>query len=92
MIKRIRETLNNFAPVNVFETTDSPKFASWITNELKNAKKRDKLFQKWIAERTIEKQTRYKQILNKVSNLIRNGEKDDKLKKTRQKSKPKNDS
>ena len=54
------ETLNKNAPEKVFETTDSPKSASWNTNEIKIAiVKRDKLFQKWIAEPTIEK---YKQI------------------------------
>ena len=79
MIKNIFETLNKFAPENVIETTYSPKSASWITNKIKNAK-RNKMFHKWIAERTIEIQTRYKQIRIKVTNLI-SGKKDDNFKK-----------
>ena len=47
MIEKIMEDLNKFAPETVFETTDSPKSASWIIKEIKNAiVKRDKLFQK----------------------------------------------
>ena len=90
MIKKIFESLNKFAPEKVFETSDSPKSASWITNEIKNAiVKRGKAFQKWIAEPTIENQTRYKQIRNKVTNLIRNGKRDDNFKKLGKNPSPK---
>ena len=42
------------------------------------------MFQKWIAELTIENQTRYQQRRNKVTNLVRNG-KNDNLKKNKAK-------
>ena len=47
------------------------------------------MFQKWIAEPTIENQTRYKQIRNKVTNLIRNGKRDDNFKKLGKNPSPK---
>ena len=48
-----------------------------------------KCFEKWIAEPTIENQTRYKQIRNKVTNLIRNGKRDDNFKKLGKNPSPK---
>ena len=66
----------------VIELNDTPKSPSCFTNEIKKAiVKRDKMFQKWIAEPTIENQTRDKEIRNKVTNLIRNGKRDDNFKK-----------
>ena len=37
MINKIIETFNEFAPEKIFETTDSPQSASWITKKIKNA-------------------------------------------------------
>ena len=90
MIKKIIESLNKFAPEKVFETSDSSKSASWITNEIKKAiVKRDKMFQRWIAQPTIENQTRYKQIRNKITNLIRNGKRDNNFEKLDKNPNPK---
>ena len=90
MIKKIIKSLKKIAPEKEFETSNSPKSASWITNEIKSAiVERDKMFQRLIAEPTIENQTRYKQIRNKVTNLIRNGKRDNNFKKLGKNPKPK---